>query len=142
MAPSDDDRRFRWLLKLLPAAFREENERELLRIWREESRDAARDQRRGVWRAALKDTLRVAPGEYLSIWWRDVRFAGRGLRKSPAFALTAILTLGLGTGATATVFSLVNGVLLRPLPWRNPDAVALLWALQPSGERTWLSMPE
>ena len=51
------ERQFRWLLRLLPASFREEHERELLLVWKDETVDAARDGRRGVWAAALKDTL-------------------------------------------------------------------------------------
>jgi ABC-type antimicrobial peptide transport system permease subunit len=66
----------------------------------------------------------------------------RRLWRTPAFSLAAILTLALGTGATGAVFTLVNAVLLRPLPFEAPDQVGLIWAVQPSGARTWLSFPE
>jgi predicted permease len=56
----------------------------------------------------------------------DLRFAFRQLRKSPAFALTVVLTLALGIGATTAIFSLVEGILLRPLPFSNPDRLVLL----------------
>src|SRR5580700_1486462 len=56
----------------------------------------------------------------------DLRFAFRQLRKSPAFALTVVLTLALGIGATTAIFSLVEGILLRPLPFTNPDRLVLL----------------
>ena len=51
----------------------------------------------------------------------DVRFAIRSLVRSPSFALTAVLALGLGIGSTAGVFSLLEGVVLRPLPYREPE---------------------
>ena len=139
---ANTDRRFRWVLRLLPRSFREEHEREILRVWREEVRDADDPHSSRVWIRAVKDTLRVAPKEYAAACLRNIGVAARQLRRSPAFALTAVLTLALGTGATAAVFGLVNAVLLRPLPWQSPENVGLVWAVQPSGERTWLSFPE
>jgi putative ABC transport system permease protein len=57
----------------------------------------------------------------------DIRFAWRQWRRSPSFAAVAILTLGLGAGAATSIFSIVDTVLLRPLPFREPDQLVTLW---------------
>src|SRR6201995_1444786 len=54
---------------------------------------------------------------------RDVRYALRGFRRNPVFAITAILTLALGIGATTAVFSVVDRILFRPLPYQDPDRI-------------------
>ncbi len=58
---------------------------------------------------------------------QDLRFAVRQVQKNPGFALTTVLTLALGIGATTAIFSLINAVLLRPLPFPDPDR--LMWAM-------------
>lgn len=72
----------------------------------------------------------------------DLRFALRQLRKSPAFTAIAILTLSLGIGANTAIFSVINTVLLRPLPYHKAERLIDLFSLDPAGGRSGVSMPE
>src|SRR5277367_50819 len=64
---------------------------------------------------------------------RELRFAIRMLLKQPGFALIAVLTLALGIGATSAVFSLIQGVLLTPPPYRQPEKLVLIPAARADG---------
>src|SRR6476620_7890924 len=57
----------------------------------------------------------------------DLKYAFRGLIKVPVFAVIAILTLALGIGANSAIFSVIDTVLLRPLPFKNPDELVMIW---------------
>jgi putative ABC transport system permease protein len=90
---------------------------------KEETRDARR------WTRMLDDAA------------QDVRYALRTLRKRPGFTIAAALTIALGIGANAAIFSLLRAVLLRPLPYAEPDRVMLIW--RPGSEDpTWIAVPE
>jgi len=69
---------------------------------------------------------RLAVREHLDAFWHDLRYAVRGLRRAPRFALAAVLTLALGLGATTVVFSLVDHVVLRPLAYRDPGRLVVV----------------
>jgi predicted permease len=61
----------------------------------------------------------------------DIRYALRGFARSPLFALVAILSLAIGIGANSAIFSVVNALLLRPLPYPDPDRLAVMWLRSP-----------
>jgi len=70
---------------------------------------------------------------------QDLRFGARTLGRNPGFAAVAILTLALGVGANAAIFSVVNAVLLRPLPWSEPDRTVMIWSRWTAFDKTWVS---
>jgi predicted permease len=73
----------------------------------------------------------VSTGHWASDLWRDLRYAIHTFRKQPGFAAAAILTLGLGIGATTAMFSVIDGVLLKPLPFPQPDRLVAMWHVAP-----------
>lgn len=107
---------------------------------RREARRAARARMGGA----------IRPRESVRSLWRGIELGGLGqearlafrrLARRPAFSLTAVVTLGLGIGATTAIFSLVRGVLVRPLPYPDPDRLVMIWGNDLDGE-TWLSARE
>ena len=74
-----------------------------------------------------KEEARDARGvSWLEEFFADVRYGARTLRKNPGFATLAVLTLGLGIGANTAIFSVINGVLLKPLPYENGNRLVLV----------------
>ena len=73
--------------------------------------------------------------------WRDIRYAMQMLRKQPWFTIVAVLTIALGVGANSAVFSIVNSLLLNPLPYRDSERLAIIWSHSPGAnvDKDWPS---
>jgi putative ABC transport system permease protein len=75
----------------------------------------------------------------IGIIWKDIRYGARMLLKSPGFTAVAALSLALGIGANTAIFSVVNAILLRPLSYRDPDQLVMLW--ERNAGRDWNQLP-
>jgi putative ABC transport system permease protein len=132
-------RLYRAALRLLPAAYRATHGAEIERLGAEyldAYRHAGASRRAIALGALLVDAMAGALVARVSGWiwrgmWRDGRqdlwHAGRVLRRSPGFTVTTVLTIALGVGATTAMFTVVHGVLLRPLPYADADRLANIW---------------
>lgn len=123
---------FRLLLLCYPAPFRAEFGEEMGEVMAERLRRARTFRERvSVYFDALTDTLSNALRAHLDLLRQDLGYTVRSLSKAPGFALTAIAVTGLGIGANTAVFTVADNVLIRPLPFREPDRLVKLWESPP-----------
>jgi putative ABC transport system permease protein len=134
------ERWFRLLLRLYPADFRDEMGDSVVEAYRDRARDALNRggavRLAGVWVLALVDFLRNGPGERArpaaswrrtGNWGRDAELATRRLMRSPAFVATVVGTLTIGLGTFAVIYTVVDKILIEPMPYRTPDNLYFVW---------------
>jgi putative ABC transport system permease protein len=134
MMPSRSDRLFRRLLRIFPAEFRGDFGDEMTDVFRDQHRDAERRGTMGLmrlWWETVRGIATTAPREHWDLLCSDVRYGLRTLRRDPGFTSVAVLALAVGIGANAAVFTIVNGVLLRALPYKDPhELIAIFEKIQ------------
>jgi putative ABC transport system permease protein len=115
------DRAFRFLLRFFPPEFRGDYGREMEAMFREQRRDS-QENKVGLfrlWGETIVGIFRTAPGEHIEMFRQDGGFALRMMGKNKGFTALVICILALGIGANTAIFSVINGVLLRPLPYAD-----------------------
>ena len=128
--PSIADRLYRALLRLFPFDFRSEFGDDMEETFREQRAHARRGHGSvallGMWWATIVDIVRMAPREHLSVLSQDTRYALRMMRHDLGYTVAAVVILGLGIGVNTSIFSVVNSVLLQPLPYAQGDRLVVL----------------
>jgi putative ABC transport system permease protein len=161
-------RLYRALLRAYPSTFRRETGDEMTWVFEQRlahERSRGRGAVAGLWARTLADLARNAPPERwltaraawrrrgtgpqpparrenMEIFRQDLRYAWRALRERPGFTAVAVLTLALGVGGNTAVFSIVNAMLLRPLPFPNPDRIVMAWVKTQAQPQSAASYPE
>jgi predicted permease len=131
---------YRALLRLYPSGFRAEYRHELCATFEARTREHSGPLAALV--IALEAVADVVPNAVAAHWdilRQDLRYGARSLRRTPGFAITAVLVVALGVGANTAAFSLADFALLRPLPFTRPDRLVRLWTGAPGYGRWQLS---
>src|ERR1700691_2907698 len=95
------------------------------------NRTVLEERGREVWQWPLAESM-----------WADVRYAGRQLGRAPGFAVTVIVTMALGMGAAVAIFGFVENALIRPLPYKDPSRLMVMFGSIPLGPKFHLSFPD
>jgi len=119
------------LLRLYPASFRNEYGSEMRSVFKRRRGQASGFGASMLWVGAVGETVVNAAAVHVDILRQDLSYAARMLRRTPGFAITAIAIVALGIGATTAAFSVTDFVLLRPLPFAEPDRLVNMWERTP-----------
>jgi predicted permease len=124
---------FHALLRLLPFDFRIEHGREMEQVFQ-----AQRDEAKGegtcravarLWLESVTDIVTTAPGQHAAMLRQDLAYTLRTLRRTPGFTAAALLTLAIGISASASIFTIINAFLFRPLPADRPEELVSIATL-------------
>lgn len=129
---SATERIYRWLLRLYPRDFREEYGDEMSQLFRDRRREGTV----ALWIQIAGDLIFHAPREHWQALKQDLRYAWRQLFHHPGFSAVVIATLALGIGGTTAVFSVLQAVLIAPLPYEQPGQLVRLYQQEPDKPAT------
>lgn len=135
-------RAYNLLLRLYPASFRHEYGEEMRVLFARLRRDAQGPLRVTVlWLSTIVETLANAALVHGDLLKQDLAYTARVLRRAPGFAVTAVVVVALGIGATTAAFSVTDFVLIRPLPFPEPERLVKIWESTPGYPTMELSAP-
>jgi predicted permease len=120
------------LLHLYPASFRNEYGEEMRLLFARRRREAGAAGAIGLWLSTMAEVCVNAAFVHFDILKQDLGYTARMLRRAPGFAITAVLIVAIGIGATTAAFSVTDFVLIRPLPFPNSDRLVKLWERTPA----------
>src|SRR4249920_1566434 len=129
------------LLYLYPASFRNEYSEEMCALFARRRAAAGSLGAAGLWLETIPDVIGNAALVHWDLLRQDLRYTARLLRRSPGFAITAVLIVSLGIGATTAALSVTDFVLLRPLPFPEPDRLVTVVERTPGYDQMELSGP-
>src|SRR5437773_1227814 len=129
------------LLRLYPASFRNEYAGEMRVLFARQLHAAHGTGLIALWLSTTGEIIVNATAVHFDILRQDLSYTGRVLKRSPGFSIVAVLIVALGIGATTASFSVTDFVLIRPLPFPEPDRLVKIWETTPGYTRMELSAP-